>query len=382
MVIDYYLKRWKKAELITEDQYKAIHSFEQNGPSFAIYGFSALGGFTILTGLVSLIAFNWEDIQDSVKLLLGFTLLFTAGVGAYLFQKKRVVYELLLLLYFGLILGMIGLISQVFHLSGPFYGALLLWTIPSLPLVLLARSSIVPHFWIGAFLFAITGYLDDAMHFNEEDAFFIVLSVSFQALIWISIIIQSTKTDFADSFAKTLTQWAVFTGALATILFSFYDQSHDDLEWIYQFRFQYLILSAFSVGGLLVSFVKILSKDWISAILLSVTTLFLVLFFLVATLEIDSEILDAVLFVIIWTLMGIYAAKNHKIYLFDIAVIGAGIRILIVYFQIFENMAYTGFGLILTGLLILVAVYGWFTIHKQMVKKEETSVSIAGGKML
>ena len=44
---------------------------------------------------------------------------------------------------------------------------------------------------------------------------------------------------------------------------------------------------------------------------------------------------------------------------FQTMVVLIGIRFLIIYFEVFRSLAYSGFGLIFSGLLIIASAYSW-----------------------
>ncbi len=370
MVTNYYLRRWKNAGLISEEQEKSIREFEQNGPSFALYGFSALGGFTVLTGIISLIAFNWENIPGYVKLLSGFLVLGSSGAAAWYFHGKKAVSELLFLLYFGLIIGMIGLTGQVFHLSGPVWRPLLFWTLPSLPMVLISGSRLTVHVWIAAFLSAVLMLSESLTGLDEEESFLLTSSFILHIIIWGSVILRifiKDKMSKIHIFTEALRSWSFLTAAATTVMYAGFGALNQEDIFSGNIRAAYSLTAAVSAMGIFLVFSKFIYKDYISAGILTALLLIHTVYFLFGTSGNSGELTDAVLFTVLWGVIAVYAAKIHNIVLFDIAVIGTGLRILIVYFQIFENMAYTGFGLIFTGLLILGAAYGWYRIHKAMI---------------
>jgi len=65
---------WKEAGLISDEQFNSIRQFEEaNAPkNLAAYTIISLGAIVICIGIISLIASNWEDLGDGVKLLLDF----------------------------------------------------------------------------------------------------------------------------------------------------------------------------------------------------------------------------------------------------------------------------------------------------------------------
>ena len=68
---------------------------------------------------------------------------------------------------------------------------------------------------------------------------------------------------------------------------------------------------------------------------------------------ISSEILDAVLFLLIWFSFSVLFLQKGQKRLFDFFLAGVGIRFLIIYFQIIKSLAFTALGLIVSGILII-----------------------------
>ena len=126
------LKDWVVNDLISKDQANNIktHESSKTSHSFILYGFLILGAVVIGIGIISLIAANWVDLTDFFKLSADFILLVALAAGAYrAWEKQRpILFEVLLVSFMLHCLASIGLISQIYHIGGKLYQALLLWS--------------------------------------------------------------------------------------------------------------------------------------------------------------------------------------------------------------------------------------------------------------
>lgn len=130
MRLEQKLKRWVGAGLIDSEQSDAILNFEETRKTpYLYYSFIILGVIVIGIGIIAIIAANWEEIHDFVKLGVGLSILaFTAGLAFWKRENPNLLTAFIVLESI-LILGMIGLVSQVYHLEGKYYEAAILWCI-------------------------------------------------------------------------------------------------------------------------------------------------------------------------------------------------------------------------------------------------------------
>jgi hypothetical protein len=70
-------------------------------------------------------------------------------------------------------------------------------------------------------------------------------------------------------------------------------------------------------------------------------------------------IIGCVLFLLPWTFTAIAAVLADRKRLYDLAVLIIGGRFVVVYFEVFGSLTATGFGLIISGSIILLTVYCW-----------------------
>lgn len=86
------LSEWEQIKLIDEKQKSAILAYEsRQGKTAAVY-FERFGRFCIGLGILSLIASNWQEIPDSLKLSADILLLGLTAVGAYRFTTEVMVF--------------------------------------------------------------------------------------------------------------------------------------------------------------------------------------------------------------------------------------------------------------------------------------------------
>ena len=106
---------------------------------------TVLGGGVAMLGVILLVSANWQALSGSVKMAGFLTLLAgTHGVGLWIRWTGRPYPKTAAAFHFlgaGLFLAGVGLVSQIYHLSGQPANAILLWLVAILPLAFLLRSA-------------------------------------------------------------------------------------------------------------------------------------------------------------------------------------------------------------------------------------------------
>ncbi len=150
------LQAWRTEGLVSEETARALAArydlarAEPGGPSFlAVY---VLGALLVGAGVVSLVAWHWEAMSAAAKLgTLGAAMAAAHGAGFVLWKgtgrSPRLGHALTVLgtLVFG---ASIGLVAQIFHVSGSWWGAFGAFTLGSLAAALLYDS--LPHLLLAA----------------------------------------------------------------------------------------------------------------------------------------------------------------------------------------------------------------------------------------
>src|SRR5215831_3442098 len=161
---------WAEKGLISSDQAHAIREFEESerrtSRHWTAWALAALGGLAILTGVIAVVSSHWDEIPDAVKLATAFVLLMSTLAGALRLSKTRATWvrDLLLFLHDGLVLATIGLVAQIFHISGAPWRPFAITAAFSLPAAIIAGSSLLMD------VFIILGLTAVLMRLSEVNA--------------------------------------------------------------------------------------------------------------------------------------------------------------------------------------------------------------------
>ena len=180
------LQKWVAQKIITQEQADKIAELEQSAhTSWAWRAMFIIAGLFIGSGFILLIGANWDAIPPSIKLLGNFAIY--AGILYITFQsiikKEKNIQELFLTLSFLMVAATIGLIGQIFNLSGGWQSFSISWALLGIPFILLSRMLPLNIIWL-ILLFAGIDF-DDIFTwlFREEKLLNLVLTTSALALI-------------------------------------------------------------------------------------------------------------------------------------------------------------------------------------------------------
>ncbi|WP_016752329.1 DUF2157 domain-containing protein [Leptospira kirschneri] len=385
MRLEQKLKRWVGAGLIASEQSEAILNFEENRKSpYLYYSFLILGVVIIGIGVIAIITANWEEIHDLVKLGFGLTVLvLVAGLGFWKRENLNLL-TVFIVLYSILMLGMIGLISQVYNLEGEYYQAAMLWCILSCLFLIATDSKTFLHLWILGFQIFMVGWIqEDPEHLGQNQSYwtqYLYYSLIGFTGLWLAsekFVLESRKNTL---FFWTVIFWIVGTWSMGFFqnLSSFYDGSGTENGIVYQFPWLNIIcrlLILIPVFYLLITNSEIDSNQKRSL------AIGLVVFFLLCfphpfryvhsaeaigayIWNYSIQLLPSFLFLLFWLAIA-SAFRNHK-KIFDLSLAIIGIRFLFFYFDLFGSLTYTGFGLIISGLLIILLTIGYLKYRSKV----------------
>lgn len=367
MNIEKKLNLWVEKNLMEDSQKQAILKYEANIKNRALlYMFLFLGGFCLCLGIISLIAYNWQIVPSAIKLIACFMILAGLGGAAVvsLLDNRQLLSETLLWVYALLLLGSIGLISQIYQLTAHGAQALLFWTIIIIPLLPFVRRVWLPFFWLPMFAVSLLDVLFDYAWFSQSfEAFERAFPGAWQiALLLFSVSSYRLLADGGDSFLPLSNAFKIWTLFLLTGYVVYAD------IWGLE-----IFKDSAEKGGLLGLTV------WLSLTCLTGAfcwfnvcrgnrywslALFVVLdFALVARLLPKNETLfsiwGAMQSLSLLVLAFIYACRKNRLGLQKWLMSLIALRFFIIYIQVFGNLLYTGVGLFFSGLILLAAVYGW-----------------------
>lgn len=371
------LSNWVNNELITLDQQQSILKYEEThqGPSKVLFGFLILGFSIIGIGIISLIAANWVAIPSSIKIAADFILLL--GVAKFAYSKRlngnEVAYEIASGFLMFLFLGTIGLISQIYHTGGELHQALIFWCLITAILAYISNRSFIPYLWCAGFFGSLLLMLFNRSFlflYYGKSAYLFFLCLPFLSAL-MTLTIRHFKGRESPQY-KVLFYWSVqwlFLGLIG-------------METIGKYSFPKNPELSLYLPGYLLSIVVMLcislSKELKSiqkSLLLIICVAFILPFHLVFIKDLPLFLIKPSITILCLTCLALFCAsiKSHK--LFQKLLVIIGIRFLILYFQAFGGLAYTGFGLIFSGLVLIGAVFLWNKYRQEIQNWAEGMVT-------
>lgn len=348
----------------------------------ALWAVFGIGALAIGLGLVSVIAANWEDIPGLVRLGVHLALII-AALAALFLREDRIAatspwaVEALLFVTAALGLTFFGHLGQVYQTSSPLWKPLAVWLALFAPLLLLLGRS-----WPAAlavlggavwcaweYVSARTGYNaghEQAMGLLLWLAFVTALPVAFAPVAaWLRA--RSTRPDFWRRLEQLALAYAVAGASFATVVASIGEFGNGGLtrEWA-----SMAISGAVAVAaGLGVVVARPGTSGRMAGAIIIGAGLVPPLAF-----PADSHALPAAaLFMALW--VGIAAAALAAGWrgVFQLSVAVIALRLIILSFELASDLLLSGFGLILSGFLILGVAWVAVRVSKRFAPTSESA---------
>lgn len=376
--------------------------------------------FLIGLGIIALVAANWEQIPNNIKLG-GAVSLMVVNAAAVIISmkfKKNILTQVLCGVFAALIMAVIGLIGQIFQLRSDVSGACLLWALCAWPLFLITPRLLwlwIPLLFVGTKSFTLYNtFAEDILiidrGWSHTTANCICSLLVFYGLIfayelWMLYSKPSNKTverplkfycgtlllsaaplscsPLFTNVAFAQIPWSTIALSsygyiLAAFLIYALNRKHRRVSFMPWF------LLGFVVESVLLKF-NILQDNVESVLALTSLllmwgyayyhkmprfryfTLFALLIWFFATFRWDVFYLIPSL--LICAALAVYAYLNNSRRLFDVAVLAAVIRLLY-YYADASNLTYLGIYLIGSGLLLLATIFALVKYGKLLWEKK------------
>lgn len=355
---------WHDAGLIdaaTRDRllaYEAAHA-----RPLALWAVFGIGALAIALGLVSVIAANWEDIPGQLRLSIHLALI-GGALAALFFGEKRMAQaspwavEALVFVTAALGLTFFGHIGQVYQTSSPLWKPLAAWLVLFAPLLLLTgRSWPTALAVVGGSVWCAWEYQTYPWGFfgidQDPDIAGIVWNAAVLALpvlfatLGASMRARSNRTGFWRRIEQAALAYAVGGASLACALASTgeFDRNAITVDWI-----ALGVLCAVAVlAGIGVTLARPGTSGRMAGAIIAgagLTTF--------ASYFMDDLIVPAaLLFFALWGGIAAAALAAHWRGVFQLAVGAIALRLIILSFELASDLLLSGFGLILSGFLIL-----------------------------
>ncbi len=348
MNIEKKLALWVENKLLTKEQSQSIFNFEkenaQTKPNKFLFSILLLGVIVLTIGIISLIAVNWWSISDFIKQLLAILILIALSVSAYYAQakNKNILFEILITTINLFILCCIGLIGQIYNLSGSWSQTLLLWTFIAAGPVFLSQKTINYLIWCLTMLAGLVIFLAE----NDTGSHYFIFSIP---IIFSALIVFLKKRKILKPFNQALSItcfWLTLANIYFSSLINMLSFAKDDLKSL-----NFGII--FALCGVLMIFLnRDLAKQRkiLYTIILIIYTLFS---FKIFTLGLAASIMQ----ILFLTALAILFAMNDNKRYFNIVIFLAGLNFFSIYLRVFGTLMATGFGLIISGLVIIGIAY-------------------------
>lgn len=375
--------------------------------------------FLIGLGIIALVAANWEQIPNNIKLG-GAVSLMVVNAAAVIISmkfKKNILTQVLCGVFAALIMAVIGLIGQIFQLRSDVSGACLLWALCAWPLFLITPRLLwlwIPLLFVGTKSFAIYNtfvgdvLLNIGLNYtlaNGICSLLVFYGLIFAYELWMLYAKPSNKT--VERPLKFYCGTLLLSAAPLSCSPLFTNVAFAQIPWSTIALFSYgYILAAFLIYALnrkhrrvsfmpwfLLGFVveSVLLKfnilqDNVESVLALTSlllmwgyayyhkmprfrylTLFALLIWFFATFRWDVFYLIPSL--LICAALAVYAYLNNSRRLFDVAVLAAVIRLLY-YYADASNLTYLGIYLIGSGLLLLATIFALVKYGKLLWEKK------------
>lgn len=376
--------------------------------------------FLIGLGIIALVAANWEQIPNNIKLG-GAIVLMIANASAVILSmkfKKNILTQVLCGVFAALIMAVIGLIGQIFQLRSDVSGACLLWALCAWPLFLITPRLLwlwIPLLFVGTKSFAIYNTFVGDVLLSESGWSYATVNYIYSLLVFYGLIFAYelwmlyakpnsktverplrfycgtlllsaaplscrplvTNIDFVQIPWLTIAL-SSYGYILAAFLIYALNRKHRRVSFMPLFLLGFVVESVLLKLGILQDNVE--SVLALTSLLLMwgyayyhkmprfrYLTLFALLVWFFATFSWD--VFNLIPSLLICAALAVYAYLNNSRRLFNVAVLAAVIRLLY-YYADASNLTYLGIYLIGSGLLLLATIFALVKYGKLLWEKK------------
>lgn len=344
------LQHWHDAGLVSAQQITDILAFEAKHKQGRLtQNLTFIGFFAIILGMISIVAANWNAIPDFVKL--GGHFILNLGIACAMLRintdEKPLRKDGFTLLLAGLFLSFIALIGQVFQLHGDLHITFAFWLLICSPFIwYYGKTPLIASPWL---TLSVIILFWNMIEFFDKTPNIFWMSASglaiFLPLLLLSIGRSKWMTQYKTGFADTFEKMALAIPAIAAniALFLFYN---DDRVLHQPYHMAVLAL------GMTAS-ILCFRKNKTMLPYLACSNLLIALPFI---LPFNTPLLPALLFILYWGFMAWIGTRIASDNLINWSIRLIVLRLFIIYLEVFGGMLFTGIGLILSGIFLLLVL--------------------------
>ena len=341
-----------------------------------VWGIASVGGLAIAVGIISVIAANWDDIPEKLKLAVCGALLLGSLGGAWRTSSLKNLWprDLFLLFHCGMVPATIGLIAQIYHLSGHPWRAAAISAAFALPAAVVAKQGLLADVFIGFLTLALALFMTEYHPFGNlwdaADLREVFVYATFGLVLLISASAIRSHHLGASAAAK---RWGIgLVGATAVTANVFWATAAS--QWV---GGQPHLLFHWPLGIYLAAAAALSAQLWwtrppaLQARLASIALLTLLLCGALVGRAGEGNLLlrqfvGFGLFALLCIAVAMAAAGSGSKLGTNLATLTLAARVFVFYLELAKNLMTTGIGLIATGLVCLAVAYAWWRLKRAL----------------
>jgi len=340
-----------------------------------VWGIASVGGLAVAVGIISVIAANWDDIPEKLKLAACGALLLGSLGGAWRTSRLENLWprDLFLLFHCGMVPATIGLIAQIYHLSGHPWRAVGLCAVFALPAAIVAKQGLLTDVFIGFLTLALGFFLSEYHWFDnlfQGDLRVVFVYAAFGLVLLLSVSAIRGAHFGASAAAK---RWGIGLLAATAVAASGYWATASS-RWLGQQPYPVL---RWPMGIFLASAAALSAQLWwtrppaLRARLAAIAVLTLLLCGALVGRADETNLLlrqfvGFGLFAALCIAVAIAAAGSGSKLGTNLATLTLAGRVFVFYLELAKNLMTTGIGLIVTGLVCLAVAYAWWRFRRTL----------------
>lgn len=378
------LRAWQAAGLIDADTASAIGAWEAtHSRPIGVWAIIGLGALTIGLGLVSVVAANWDAIPGAARLAIHFAIMaaLAAGIGWRLPRGalNPMVSDALLFVASVLGLTFFGHLGQVYQTSSPLWQPLLAWLLLFSPLLLLfGRGWPVAGLWMVGLLGTLWAHAEDH---GRLWSLFGRVSLAHPSLYWGLIACPPILaagaaalmrgTSDRPAFWRLIEQMAVatiFAGISIVLLLRGWDSDSAVLPGSAAIQSLALLCAAAAIA-----YARRTASGRATAAILVVAAVLHVGQALLPDLRDAARAwIASLLFLALWGAVAAGAIHAQWRRIFQAAIALVALRIIILSFELNDDLLGSGVGLILSGLFAMAVAWAAIRLSRRYAPRRDT----------
>ncbi|MEQ1542570.1 MAG: DUF2157 domain-containing protein [Novosphingobium sp.] len=369
------LAAWVDAGLIDPAAAVRIRDWEaQHTRPLALWGVIGIGALAIALGLISVVAANWDAIPAMVRLGLHFALLLAAAGalwwnGAAADAARPWAQEALLFVFGALGLTFFGHLGQAYQTTSPFWKPLAAWLVLFGPLFLLRGQSWLTALAVaGMLVFAVWNFAFDHESLEGAVLVFALPTALPLALAPLGAVLRrrSSRISFWRRIEELGFAYAVGGASQLAILAGLERLSRGADADKLLITFGVWAAAAFAAAAVVWS-VRRDASGHAAAVVLAAAGVVAVLAYPLS----GERVIGALLFMALWAMVAWMALRGGWRGFFQLAVGVLALRLIVLSFELEDDLLTSGAGLIVAGLLILGIAWIAVRVAKRFAPPKE-----------